>query len=229
MFLHRIPSRNPQTSRQRFKLPKATLPTLHYLSVSQEDFLDPRYADDIVKTYGIPRYFFKSKSKLLLGSAGRRLCRPAADHDISGGGATQPTLLSTTEARKQMVAAVEKEAEDARPKTSDSSAAIPKFSNRLPIVVPIATMTTSMSPERQRSQSALNAAKELAENDKDELSGASSKSQPLPQMLPLYKPLIGEKYTHARFFPPMNPYRSLQLESEVTKYVEHKKRVGLGR
>ena len=177
--------------------------------------MDPRYAEDIVKSYGIPRYFFKSKSKLLVTSAGRRP-QKTADGGSGGTSAGQATAVSED---KKRVSAMEKEAEVSRPKTSDSYV-VPRMSNRLPIVVPIATTT---SPD-QPLHGAL--AKE-SENEKNG-SGQTSKTQ-LPQMLPLYKPLIGEKYTHARFFPPMNPYRSLQMESEVTKYVEHKKRVGLGR
>ena len=210
-----------QTPRRRFKLPKATLPTLHYLSVSQEDFMDPRYAEDIVKTYGIPRYFFKSKSNLLMSSASkRRLSQKPAEGGGSVGTHCGQWTAATSEDVKKHMAALENEAEDPRPRTSDSSF-VPRLSQRLPIVVPIATTSPDL-----RSQSVL--ARDLGESDKDGGSGVASKTQ-LPHMAPLYKPLIGEKYTHARFFPPMNPYRSLQMESEVTKYVEHKKRVGLGR
>lgn len=42
--------------------------------------------------------------------------------------------------------------------------------------------------------------------------------------IPHYKPLVGEVYRVQRLYPAYNPWRSLQLESEVQQYVEHKKK-----
>ncbi|XP_076451432.1 uncharacterized protein LOC143287355 [Babylonia areolata] len=220
-FKQITPGEMPQTPKLRFKLPKATLPSLHYLSVSQEDFMDPRYAQDIVKNYGIPKYFFKSKSNLLVSPS-----KPLLQQYSAEGGAVVQTDLGapSSENEKQKLTNVTAPAggkevpDDVRPKTSgETSGAVPRFSNRFQ-VLHVAKQDADL-----RSRSAHLSARGLgAGGDEGSQTGVLA-------VTPVYKPLIGEKYTQPRFFPPMNPYRSLQLESEVTKYVDHKKRVGLGR
>ncbi|KAL8606593.1 hypothetical protein ACOMHN_009478 [Nucella lapillus] len=230
-FRPTTPREKPQTPKLRFKLPKATLPSLHYLSVSQEDFLDPRYAQDIVKTYGIPKYFFKSKSNLL-SSAGKSRS-VAVDLSGDGGGGsggggggdvvqTRLGAPSEDDKQKQSVTIGKEVIDDARPKTSGEKSAFPtRFARRFQVV------SVAQGSSEQRSESArFHAGESGARNEGSE---ADSKASMVRTVAPVYRPLIGEKYTHARFLAPMNPYRSLQLESELTKYVEHKKRVGLGR
>ncbi|KAK7486163.1 hypothetical protein BaRGS_00022629, partial [Batillaria attramentaria] len=213
------------TPQFKFRPPKATLPTLHYLSVSQEDFLDPRYAEDIVKSYGIPRYFFRSKSNLLVP---RTPSRPPLLHGTHTSGDVPQEEQKPQNEKERL----EREAENVRPMTSDATVQVMtiKAYNRLPNVVPVA-VSSAAPGVKDGGGAAVTSSTDGTGGDvtrKNDSDAASSLTQ-FPKMVPVYRPLVGDKYTQARFFPPMNPYRSLQLESEVTKYVEHKKRVGQGK
>nr|KAG5698997.1 hypothetical protein BaRGS_033510 [Batillaria attramentaria] len=221
----RVGGKKLATPQFKIRPPKATLPTLHYLSVSQEDFLDPRYAEDIVKSYGIPRYFFRSKSNLLVP---RTPSRPPLLHGTHTSGDVPQEEQKPQNEKERL----EREAENVRPMTSDATVQVMtiKAYNRLPNVVPVA-VSSAAPGVKDGGGAAVTSSTDGTGGDvtrKNDSDAASSLTQ-FPKMVPVYRPLVGDKYTQARFFPPMNPYRSLQLESEVTKYVEHKKRVGQGK
>lgn len=189
--------------------------------MTHEDFLDPRFAEDVVKSYGIPKYFFRSKSNLLVSPPSSACLEEQAsiqERQVNVGRNLQDF---GEESRDRTVRdagirrSSKKQVEIAKNMTSSGT--------RLPAVVTQKSADQTSNPRaRLRVERSSSRGLEEVENMEPRKVGLR-----VAGFKPLFKPLIGEMYTQEQFSPHMNPWRSLQMESETKKYVEHKKRCGL--